>query len=330
MKALITGATGLVGSNLAARLSREGTHTIRVLVRTESDLSFLKTLKNIEYVYGDIRDKGSLAGALSGIEVVFHCAAFVSDWASRDEMYAINVTGLQNIMDAALAAGVKRFVDISSMVVLGMDTQDNLDELAPYVETGDNYNHTKIEAEKLAIRYYLEKKLPVVILRPPYIYGPRDRQLLPRVLKYLKNGQYKYIDGGNNPFSLVYVGNLVDAMVRAATAEKAVGQIYHITDGENVTRRQLIELICDILGYKKPTKSIPLGVARKVAWLLETINKIFGIKTPPLLNRFRIKFMYTYLTFNISKAKRDLGYAPRPFAVCMKETLEWYKKEGSV
>jgi len=330
MKVLITGATGLVGSNLAQRLCKDGTYAVRALVRKGSDLALLKTLGNVQLAYGDIRDPGSLSGALAGIDIVFHCAAFVSDWASREEMYGINVTGLRNMMDAALAAGVKRFIYISSMVVLGMDTQDNLDEFAPYVHTGDNYNYTKIEAEKLAIKYYMDKKLPVVILRPPYIYGPRDRQLLPRVLKYLKNGQYKYIDGGNNPFSLVYVGNLIDAMVRAAAADKAVGQIYHITDGENVTRRQLIELICDKLGYAKPVKSVPIGVARMVAGLLETVNKLLGIKTPPILNRFRIKFMYTHLTFNIGKAKKDLGYAPRPFTACMTETLEWYKKEGSL
>ncbi|HRZ86341.1 MAG TPA: NAD-dependent epimerase/dehydratase family protein [bacterium] len=328
MKVLITGATGLVGSNLAERLSAEGSDEIRVLVRKESDLQFLKTLARIEFCYGDIRQKESLAAALAGVDAVYHCAAYVSDWASRDEMYDINVNGLRNMMDAALSAKVKRFVYVSSMVVLGMDAQHNLDELAPYVHTGDNYNYTKIEAEKLAIAYAVDKDLPIAILRPPYIYGPRDRQLLPRILKYLKNGQYKYIDGGNNPFNLVYVGNLVSAMIAAARAEKAAGQIYHITDGQNITRRQLVELICDVLGYKRPQKSVPIGVARVVAGILEGVNKLLGIKTPPILNKFRIKFMYTPLTFNIAKARRELGYCPKPFAQCMTETLTWYKKAG--
>ncbi|MDP8263079.1 MAG: NAD-dependent epimerase/dehydratase family protein [Candidatus Ancaeobacter aquaticus] len=325
MKTLITGATGLVGSNLVERLSKDSNNTMRVIVRKDSDQSFLKTLPNIEFYYGDIRDASSLADAFKDIDVVFHCAALVSDWASREEMYDVNVNGLKNMMDGALKANIQRFVYVSSMVVLGMDPQDHLDELAPYVHTGDNYNYTKIEAEKLALKYCMDKNLKIVIIRPPYIYGPRDRQLFPRVLKYLENGKYTYIDGGNNPLNLVYVGNLVDALIKAATVENAPANIYHITDGEDITRRELIETMCDVLGYKKPQKSMSLKFARIVSDILEFVSKACKSKTAPILNKFRIKFMSTPLTFNITKAREQLGYNPRSTRECIKETLESLK-----
>ncbi|MDD5557520.1 MAG: NAD-dependent epimerase/dehydratase family protein [bacterium] len=324
MKALVTGATGCVGSGLAELLVSRG-HGVRALVRRGSDTAFLRSL-GAELREGDLADAASLAGAVEGIEVVFHCAAQVSDWAGLEEMRLVNVRGLELLLQASAAAGVRRFVYMSSMVVLGMGRQENLDESAPFVRTGDNYNTTKIKAERLLWSFSRSRGLPVTVIRAPYVYGPRDRQMFPRILAYLRNGRYAYVAGGRNPFTLVYAGNLAEGLRRAAEAPAAAGQVYNITDGAAVTRRELIERIADGFGLPRPRKNIPYPLAAAVCAVCELAAKLLRLRTPPILNRFRLKFMHTHLTFDISKARREIGYEPPvPFEAALRETIEWFK-----
>ncbi|MEW6535481.1 MAG: NAD-dependent epimerase/dehydratase family protein [Candidatus Auribacterota bacterium] len=323
---LVTGATGMVGGHVAETL-RAQYATVRCLVRKNSDTAFLESI-GVEFCYGDVTDTAAVDAAVKGADVVFHCAAMVSDWASREEMERVNVGGTQNIIDACLKYGVQRMVMVSSLAVLGMGKQINANETAPYVYTGDNYNYTKIESEKRVLAAIREKKLPGVIVRPPYIYGPRDRQLLPRVVQFLKEKKFKFIGGGANPISLVYVKNLVDVMMRAAESEKAVGQVYHVTDGTDISRKEFITELAQKLGYEVPTQSVPEGVAKMLCPVLEWVNKVTGSKEPPLLNKFKMKFMVTYLTFDISKAKNELGYNPAyTYKQGLEETVAWFKSQ---
>src|SRR5258706_9173244 len=190
MKIFVTGATGMVGSHLVESLSRENNgghpHQIKALVRKSSNTITLEKL-GIELCYGDMTSSSNdLRTYLKGVDWVFHIAAHVSDWASREEMVRDNVTALENLVRATDPTSIKRFVFIGSMAVLGMGTQDNLDESAPWIHTGDNYNYTKILAEQLAVKLAREEHFPITIIRPPYIYGPRDRQFFPRVVQSLE------------------------------------------------------------------------------------------------------------------------------------------------
>ena len=326
----ITGATGMVGSHLAERLIKEG-HRVKALVRKSSNFDSLKKL-GVELCYGDITSPTSeLKPFLQDTEWVFHIAALVSDWASREEMLAANVTSLENLVRAGNPSVLKKFVFIGSMAVLGMGTQDNLDESAPWIHTGDNYNYTKILAEQLAVKLAREEKFPITILRPPYIYGPRDRQFLPRVVQSLEKGIFKYIGDGNRPFTLVYVENLVEALMLTARQTKpACGEIYMITDGESITRREMIGIICDEFGFKKPTAQVPPAIAYALCPIFEGISKLSKSKNPPLINRFRIKFMHTHLTFNIAKARKELGYNPKiSTKEALKKSVRWFKEHRS-
>jgi len=322
--AAVTGGTGMVGSHLIDRLLRDG-FAVRALVRETSDTSYLEKL-DVELFRGDITDSPEkLTSFCRGVRYVFHCAALVDDWADRDEMFRVNVTGLENMIRASQAASPEKFVFLGSMAVLGMGTQDNLDESAPYVYTGDNYNYTKIEAEKISMKYAREESFPIVVLRPPYIYGPRDRQFFPRVVSSLKDGTFTFIGGGNNPFSIVYIENVVEAMMLAAKNKNAVGKIYMITDGEPITRRRLAQIICDSMNLKMPSRNVPVWFARLMCFLFESFARITKKKKPPLLNRFRLKFLYPHMTFNISKAKSELAYHPLySTEEGLKKTIQWY------
>ena len=313
-----------MGSHLVERLVADGWR-VKALVRTTSDTSFLETLGTaVEFVTGDVTEGAEpLEALVAGADTVFHCAAFVDDSAPRAEMYRINVTGLENLLEASAAAGLRRFVHVSSAVVYGSDPQHDLDETAPYVHTGDNYNYTKISAEELALAY-AARGLPVIVLRPPYIYGARDRQFLSRLVGSIESGVFTYIGDGSAPLTLVWAKNLADVMVKAASVEDRVGQVYNVTDGESITRRQLVELVCDVMGLDVPTKKVPVRLARTLVPLFELIARMTG-KTPRL-NRFKFKFMAVPLTFSIEKTRAELGYEPlKPQRESLREAIEWFR-----
>jgi nucleoside-diphosphate-sugar epimerase len=145
------------------------------------------------------------------------------------------------------------------------------------------------------------------------------------VVENIKKGIFTYIGDGNNPITVVYSENLIQSLILAARAPKSAGELYMITDGESITRRQLVELLCEKLNMEKPKRSIPYPVAKVLCSVLELLAKVTKQQGPPLLNRFRLKFLHTHLTYNISKAKRELGYEPIPLRQGLEKTIEWYK-----
>ena len=322
----VTGGTGLLGSHLVERLLAEG-YRVRVLVRETSDTSFLETL-DVELVHGDITDAPEeLARGMGDATKVFHCAAYIDDWGPREKMVDINVGGLRNVLEAARAADVRRFVFLGSLAVYGGGDQVDLDESSPFVETGDNYNHTKIECERVLREFARETGLPAVSIRPPYVYGPRDRQLFPRVCGLLRDREWAYLSGGTVPFTLAYALNVVEACLLAATCDDVAGEAFIVTDDEAITRRELVEILCDEMGYERPTKSVPRGLAKALCPICEGAARLFHARQPPRLNRFRYKFAASHLTFDISKARRVLGYEPKyETRDSVRATARWFRE----
>ena len=325
--AFVTGATGMIGSHLVRRLLEEGWR-VRALVRTTSDTRLLESW-GVDLVEGDVSDPaGSFTPVLEDADYVFHLAAMVSDWAPLAEMVRVNVEGTRHLAEAAIACGrLKRFVYLSSMIVFGMHPQRNLDETAPLIHAGDNYNLTKIRSEELIHGFVRERGLQAVIIRPPYVYGPRDRQVLPRLLENLKAGKFKFIGSGRHPQTLVYVGNLVDGLFRAATRPDVVGEVFLVTNGEAITRVRLLEIICEETGYPMPTVHAPKWLVRMVCPIFEGIYSLRRGREPPLVNKARLKFMATPLTYNIDKARRVLGYQPHVGTeASLREALAWFRE----
>jgi nucleoside-diphosphate-sugar epimerase len=326
---LITGATGFVGGHLVEGCAARG-WDVRALVRPSSDTGLLQR-HNATLVRGDLADAAAIRDALQGVEVVFHCAGKVGDWGPIEEYRAVNVEALRGLLDACGDRPLRRFVHFSSLGVYAARHHHGTDESEPLpAHHIDGYTQTKVEAEQLVWAYHREHKIPVVVLRPGFIYGPRDRTLMPKLVDNLRQRKFRYISGGKRALNCIYVGNLVEAALIAADKPEAVGQVYNLTDGEFVSKRRFIESIVNGLGLPHPPPvSVPLWLARIMAWWMEGQARKKNSPKPPRLTQARLKLFGLNLDFSIEKAKRELGYHPRwSFDQGMAETVAWLKQNA--
>lgn len=307
---LVTGATGLVGSHVAEQARQRGLR-VRTLVRANADTTLLKQW-GCELVTGDLDQSASLKAACDGVTVVIHCAAKVGDWGPTDEYRRINVEGTRSLLEAALSAGMlKRWVQISSLGVYeGRDHFGTDEATAPSTTGIDGYTLTKVESELLVCDYVRDRGLPAVVLRPGFIYGPRDRTVLPRLLDRLRAGKFAFLGSVDKLMNNTFVGNLCEAIWLAVDHDDAVGEVFNIRDPRAVTKREFIDTVCDAAGLNRPTKVVPLPIAKAVAKAMEFTWKLLGRQEAPLLNGARIKFLGLNLDFSIDKAIRRLGYKP--------------------
>lgn len=325
MRNLVTGASGFIGSHIAERLIKEG-EEVTALVRNASNTVFLKSI-GVKLAYGDINKSASLENAVKGMDVVYHSAALTDEWISPAEACRVNIEGTKNILDAARNAGVKRFVFISSLAVLGMKNHYGTGADAAYHKSGDSYIDTKIDAERLVMKYYNVYKMPVTVVRPGFVFGPGDNKLIPRILGRLKKKQFMFIGTGRNKINAVYIENLTDAIMLAAKNEKAIGQIYNITNDSSMTLEEFIYKITDIWKLEKPTRRISKSLAYLMCVVLTGIARLKKQKEPPYITKTRIKFLSLNLDFDISKTKNDLGYKPLvSIEEGLRRTRDWLEK----
>lgn len=191
----------------------------------------------------------------------------------------------------------------------------------------DGYSQSKAEAEQVAVLYHKNHGIPVVVLRPGFVYGPRDRNVLPKLIDRLHVGKVHYLGGGRMALNATYIGNLVDAVFLAIDDPQAIGQIYNLTDGESVTKQRFIEAIAEGMGYKKPRQVLPRWLAAILVKLLERQIRRAGPNENTRLTPAQFKFLLLNLDFSIEKAKRELSYQPRVgFDQAMRETMAWYRE----
>jgi len=330
MKVLVTGATGFVGSHVAERLVADG-HSVRTIVRATSDTSFVDKL-GIEKIVGDLTVKDCVKRAVEGVEAVVHCAAKVGDWGPVEQYRAVNVDAFRTLLEAAAEVGLRRFVYISTLGVYEARDHRGTDESEePPAEHMDGYTQTKVEAERLALQFHRERGLPIVILRPGFVYGPRDRTVLPRLLESIHVGRFRYFGSGEQAMNCIYVGNLVEAVMLALEKDEAVGEVFNLTDDEPVSKRRFVGTAAKLAGYPEPTRSIPLWLARLLAAVMETIAKLKGSDKAPLVNKARVKFLGLNLDFSCRKARERLGYRPKwSFEEGMRATIDWFRKHGAL
>lgn len=306
----MTGATGFIGGRLTERLASDEGVTVRALVRTPGKAERLAS-GGVEIVQGDVTDLDSIRRAIGDCQMVFHCAAMMHDGhATLDEFRRVNVEGTRYMLEAAADVGVERFVHISSIAVYGVSPREGTRETDPYQPCGLFYCDTKIETEEVAFRYYKERELPLVIIRPANVYGPRSSFWTVGLLEMIKSGELKLIDGGQGMANHVYIDNLVDAILLAARTDAAVGEAFIISDGAKTPWKDFLGFYARMLG-RDPLPSMSQDTARQ-----HMPSEIVGFWTQEGW-------------FDISKARTMLGYEPRiSLDEGMKLTEAWLREAG--
>ena len=325
-RALVTGATGFIGGRMAERLVKEENVKVRALVRTPEKAGHLEAI-GIEVVKGDVTDPDSVRRAMDGCSLVFHCAAFMHDADENlDGFRRVNVHGTGNVLNAATAAKVKLLLYISSIAVYGIDPREGTNELKNFQASGIPYSDSKIEAEELVVRHAKQTSLPLVIIRPANVYGPRSSFWTVGLLMMIKAGRVTLIDKGRGKSNHVYIDNLVDAILLAARNDSSLGEDFIISDDAKTPWSEFLGYYAQMLGHE-PLPSMSLVRAKTTGFLMELAARVTG--GTPSLTRIEVRCWTQTGTFDISKARRELGYVPRvSLNEGMKKTQQWLKEHG--
>lgn len=312
MSVLVTGASGFLGGRLAQVLVGQG-ERVTVLARPTSDLRHLSEFIGgpIRVVSGALTESASLLEAVRDATVIFHCAAASTDWARMSVYSESNVSGTQMLLEAARhATGLRRFVHVSTTDVYGYPS-------TPCPETGDlkdaglPYNRTKILAEKAVWREVQQNGLPVTVVRPATIYGPRGKAFVSDIAALLRKRQMIYIDGGRAAAGLIYVDDAVDAMIAAAQSPVAEGRAYNLSDGSGTTWKDYVSGLARELGCKLPWIDLPFGVAMGIARAMEAPFRYLAMPGRPALTRHAVFLLGRDQEFPADKARTELDFAPK-------------------
>ena len=323
---LITGGTGFIGSRLALRCLADG-NRVAVFGQTNTPAEE-QNRREIEgrgaaVIHGSVTDQGLVRTAVQGVDVVYHLAAAQHEANIPDRIFHdVNVTGTENLLQASMAAGVRRFIHGSTIGVYGK-MAGTIDESTPC--NPDNiYGRTKLAGEEMVRSY--QDKLPVVIIRIPETYGPGDRRLL-KLFKAIKKRMFFMIGPGTNIHHLIYVDDLITGFLQAARRDIPSGALFVLAGKEPVTTNAMVAVIAKELGTSIPGFRAPLWMFMLAAVLMEATLRPFGIQPP--LHRRRMDFFKKSYSFSIDRAKKRLDFAPRhTFAQGVAKTCEWYETQG--
>ncbi len=309
MAILVTGASGFIGGELTRTLAARG-EQVRVLARPTSNLGALAHL-GLDTVIGELDDPTVVATAMADVRTVFHCAGLAADWGPWADFERSNVTAVETLLAAAAASPtLERLVHVSTTDVYGYP-KEPADETAPMNDVGYPYNRSKIMGEQVVDRYWKEHSLPATIIRPATVFGPRSVNFTAGLARLLIDGELPLIAGGRACAGLIYIDDLVNGMIDAATAFQAVGEVYNMRDPSHVTWRDAILTLAAGLGVTKPLRNVPGVIALGAATTMETIAKARRQVTRPLLTRQIVYAMLRDQCYAIDKAERDLWFRPK-------------------
>lgn len=333
-RVLVTGGSGFVGANLVTELLERG-HHVRSFDRAPSPLPAHPRLEVLE---GDICDVETVAAAVAGVDTVFHTAAIIDltgggavSRESRERSFAINVTGTENLVRAAQAAGVKRFVyTASNSVVMGGKRISGGDETLPYTERfNDLYTETKVVAEKFVLSQSGVDGLLTCSIRPSGIWGRGDQTMFRKVFESVLAGHVKVLVGSKNvKLDNSYVHNLIHGFILAAQhlvpGGTAPGQAYFINDGEPINMFEFSRPVVEACGRKYPKLRVPGRLVWFAMTVWQWLHFKFGLPKP-MIEPLGVERLYLDNYFSIAKAERDLGYRPLfTTAQAMAECLPYY------
>lgn len=320
MRALVTGASGFIGSHLVRAL-KAGEWNVRAFVHKTP----LVEIPGVESVAGDIRDEATLERALTGVDVVFHLAAAVGSIVTDAHSFReVNVNGTKAVLAAAQRVGVKRVVHFSSIGVLGaVKAGDMANEEYP-VAPRTLYDQTKFAAEAAA-RLAVAKGLDVVIIRPGWVYGPGDRRTF-KFISAVCRRKFALIAGAPGRQTPVYIDDLVAGALLVA-AKGRPGMVYHLAGDEVLTAEEMARIVASACQVAAPRLKLPKGPTKVAAFILEKVFALVKKETP--LNRGKLSFFLDPKAMSSARAKGELGYAPViDFRTGIARAVGWYREHG--
>jgi nucleoside-diphosphate-sugar epimerase len=308
-RAFVTGGSGFLGRELIAMLVAEG-YEVRALARSPKAEDAVRAV-GATPVHGDLDDEAGLRQGMAGCGAVFHSAAMVALWGSREQAMHDNVGGTERVLAAARAAGVRRLVHISTEAVLadGRPIVD-ADENRPLPEKPIGiYPLTKGLAEQRVLAAN-GGGLDTMIVRPRFIWGRGDTSVLPQIAEAARQGKLVWVDGGRYRTSTCHVKNVCQGAILAAERGRG-GEVYFLTDGEPVEFRRFISALLRSQGVEPGTREVPGWVVRMGAAVSEGLWRLLPLRGQPPLNRTAANLFFGEVTVRVDKARRELGYEPR-------------------
>ncbi len=322
---LVTGATGFTGSHLVRALAARG-ESVRALVRDPSRAADLAVVPGVELCVGDLTDAGALARAVDGVDTVYNIAAIYRQAGVSTAQYrAVNTEAPAALVRAAGQSGVRRVVHCSTVGVHGDVEHPPADEDAP-LRPGDVYQDTKLAGERVARESAAACGVDLVIARPSGIYGPGDTRLL-KLFRGVARRRFVVLGAGTIYYHLTYIDDLVEGFRLCGTVPGAAGRTYILAGGEVGTLTQLVALVAEEAGVAPPSLHLPVWPVWLAGAACEAMCVPLGIE-PPLYRR-RVDFFTKSRAFDITRARRELGFAPQVgLRQGVRSTLEWYRSKG--
>lgn len=311
MRALVTGGGGFLGRAIVERLLARG-DTVRSFSRGPyPDLEAL----GVEVRQGDLVDARAVTDAVQGCDIVFHVAAKAGIWGPYPDYFRTNVVGTRNVLAACRSGAVRRLVYTSSpSVVFNGRDMEGVDESVPYARHFEApYPRTKALAERLVLQAN-SAELATVALRPHLIWGPGDNHLVPRILARARAGRLQRIGDRPNRIDATYIDNAADAHLlagdRLAPGSPIAGKAYFIAQDEPLPLWELVNRILQAGGLPPVTRTVAPGFAYAAGWIGELVHRVLGLESEPPMTRFVARELATAHWFDLSAARRDLGYHP--------------------
>ncbi|OGA15679.1 MAG: 3-beta hydroxysteroid dehydrogenase [Betaproteobacteria bacterium RIFCSPLOWO2_02_FULL_63_19] len=312
MKALVTGGGGFLGQAIVRGLIERGAEVSSFSRSDHRELSAL----GVGQIKGDLSDATAISGAVQGFDVVFHVAAKPGIWGDYADYYRTNVTGTRNVIEACRRHGVGRLIYASSpSVVFDGRDMEGVDESVPYPAHYEaHYPRTKALAEQMVLAAN-DAQLATVCLRPHLIWGPGDNHLLPRLVARARANQLRRIGSRSKLVDTIYVDNAAEAHLLAAErlhpGSPVAGRVYFVSQGEPVPLWDIVNRLLHAVGAPPVTKAVPVWLALWIAGGIEAWRRLTNDPREPRVTRFVVRELSTAHWFDISAARRDLGYAPR-------------------
>jgi nucleoside-diphosphate-sugar epimerase len=331
VRLLVTGGTGFIGSHLAEDARRRGAEVVVLgLTDRPEEQANARLLENlgVEVLPGSVTDAALCARAMEGVTHVYHLAVAMREAGMTDQYFEeINLGGTRHLLETASARGLQRFIYCSTIGIFGHRVPGITNEDSP-LRPGNVYERTKVAAEAMARGFHAGAGLPVVILRPADVYGPRDHRLL-KLFRGVAAGRFPLFGDGKGRRHMVFVDDVVAAFRLASDGNGALGQALIVAGPESCTLRELIDAVARAAGRKRFGWRLPLTPMLAVAAVVEDVCTAVHV-TPPIYRR-RMDFFHSDSAFDTSRARRVLGWGPKiHLNEGVARTLDAYRKAGLV